>query len=189
MIPAALAIGVASAALAHTGATGIVKERMVAMSAMGDAVKAIAPMMSGEAAYDAEVVREAAELIGSHAGSAMTELFPENNENAASYVKDAIWEDWDTFTELAERLHTYSEGLALAADNGLASSRNGMADAGAMMGGDAMMGSGDMMGGSGMMADATMGREELAEMPADAVFAMVSETCSSCHTRFRTEAK
>ena len=64
-----------------------------------------------------------------------------------------------------------------------------MADAGAMMGGDAMMGSGDMMGGGGMMADATMGREELAEMPADAVFAMVSDTCSSCHTRFRTEAK
>ncbi len=29
LIPAALAIGVASAALAHTGATGIVKERMV----------------------------------------------------------------------------------------------------------------------------------------------------------------
>jgi len=189
MITAALAIGVASAALAHSGATGIVKERMVAMSAMGDAVKAVAPMMSGEAAYEAAAVRQAAELIGAHAGNAMTELFPEDNENAASYVKDAIWKDWDTFTGLAEQLHTYSEGLALAAENGLASSEGGMADAGAMMGGDAMMGSGDMMGGGGMMADATMGREELAEMPADAVFAMVSDTCSSCHTRFRTEAK
>lgn len=189
LIPAALAIGVASAALAHTGATGIVKERMVAMSAMGDAVKAVAPMMSGEAAYDAAAVREAAELIGSHAGTAMTELFREDNENAASYVKDAIWQDWDTFADLAERLHTYSEGLALAAENGLASSESGMADAGAMMGGNAMMGSDDMMGGSGMMAGATMGREELAEMPADAVFAMVSNTCSACHTRFRTEAK
>ncbi|WP_367274890.1 cytochrome c [uncultured Maritimibacter sp.] len=159
------------------------------MSAMGDAVKAVAPMMSGEAAYDAAAVREAAELIGSHAGTAMTELFPEDNENAASYVKDAIWQDWDTFADLAERLHTYSEGLALAAENGLASSESGMADAGAMMGGNAMMGSDDMMGGSGMMAGATMGREELAEMPADAVFAMVSNTCSACHTRFRTEAK
>ena len=189
LIPAALAIGVASAALAHTGATGIVKERMVAMSAMGDAVKAVAPMMSGEAAYDAAAVREAADLIGKHADSAMTELFPEDNENAASYVKDAIWEDWDTFTELADRLNTYSEGLALAAENGLASSEGGMADTGAMMGGDAMMGSDNMMGGGSMMSDVTMGPEDLAEMPADAVFAMVSDTCSSCHTRFRAEAK
>lgn len=182
------AIGLASAALAHTGATGIVKERMVAMSAMGDAVKEISPMMSGEADYDAAAVREAAEVIGMHAGETMTRLFPEDNENEASYVKDAIWEDWETFAELAERLHSYSEGLALAAENGLGSSQDGMADAGAMMGGGDMMGSGSMMGG-GMMADATMGREELAEMPADAVFAMVSDTCSSCHTRFRTEAK
>ena len=37
--------GVASAALAHSGATGLVKERMVAMSAMGDAIKSVAPMM------------------------------------------------------------------------------------------------------------------------------------------------
>ncbi|MGY9046331.1 hypothetical protein P775_15630 [Puniceibacterium antarcticum] len=182
IIAIAAAIGIASAAIAHTGATGIVKERMVAMSAMGDAIKAVTPMMSGEADYDAAAVREAAEAIGMHAGESMTELFPEDNENMASYVKDAIWEDWETFAELAERLHTSSEGLALAAGNGLAGSQDGMTDAGAMMGGS------DMMGG-GMMADATMGREELAEMSADAVFAMVSDTCSSCHTKFRKEAK
>ena len=188
IIVAVAAIGVASAALAHTGATGIVKERMVAMSAMGDAIKTIAPMMSGETDFDAAAVRGAAEVIGLHAGESLTRLFPADNENMASYVKEAIWEDWETFAELAERLHTYSEGLALAADNGLAPAHDGMADAGAMMGGGDMMGSGSMMGG-GMMADATMGREELAEMPADAVFAMVSDTCSSCHTKFRTEAK
>ena len=182
IIASAAAIGIASAAIAHTGATGIVKERMVAMSAMGDAVKAIAPMMSGEATYDAAAVRNAAEVIGEHAGPSMTRLFPEDADNKASYVKDAIWEDWETFAELAERLHTYSEGLALSAGNGLAASQDGMANAGAMMGSDSMM-------GGGMMADGTMGREELADMPADAVFAMVSDTCSACHTRFRKKAK
>lgn len=177
------AAGVASAALAHSGATGIVKERMVAMSAMGDAVKSVAPMMSGEATYDAEAVRHAAELIGSHSGDAMTRLFPKDNANMASYVKEAIWEDWGVFTDLAERLHSYSEGLALAAENGPSDEQNVMGDAGSMMGG------GDMMGGGAMISDTMMGLEELAEMPADTVFAMVSDTCSSCHTRFRAEAK
>lgn len=178
-----VAAGVASAALAHNGATGVVKERMVAMSAMGDAVKSVAPMMSGETAYDAEAVRHAAELIGSHSGDAMTRLFPEDDANMASYVKEGIWEDWGVFAGLAEQLHSYSEGLALAAENGLSDDQNVMGDAGSMMGG------GDMMGGGAMMSDAMMGLEELAEMPADTVFAMVSDTCSSCHTRFRTEAK
>ena len=187
-IAAVVAVSVASAALAHSGATGIVKERMVAMSAMGDAIKAVAPIMSGEAAYDAAAVRRAAEAIGSHAGDAMTRLFPEDNENMASYVKGAIWEDWGSFAELAEQLQTYSEGLALAAGNGLADQQNVMGDAGSMMGGDDMMGGSVMMGGGVMSAD-MFGREELAKMPADAVFTMVSNTCSSCHTRFRTEAK
>ena len=39
IITSAVLVGVASAALAHSGATGIVKERMDAMSAMGKAVK------------------------------------------------------------------------------------------------------------------------------------------------------
>lgn len=185
-LAAVAAIGVASAALAHSGATGIVKERMVAMSSMADAVKKIAPMMSGAVDYDADAVRDAAEEIGKHAGPSMTRLFPEDGENMASYVKPAIWEDWNTFSDLAERLHTYSEGLALAAENGPAMSDQRMADAGSMMGGG-MMGASSMMGGMG--SDATMGREELADMPADKVFSLVSNTCSSCHTRFRKEAR
>ncbi|WP_252734090.1 hypothetical protein [Paracoccus marinaquae] len=58
-----------------------------------------------------------------------------------------------------------------------------------MMGGSDMMGANSMMGSGDMMADDTMGREELAEMPANAVFAKVSDTCSSCHTRFRAKVK
>lgn len=187
-LAAVAAIGVASAALAHSGATGVVKERMVGMSTMAEAIKRIAPMMSGAADYDADAVRDAAEEIRKHAGASMTRLFPEDGENMASYVKPSIWEDWDTFSDLAERLHTYTEGLALAAENGLAMSDQGMADAGSMMGGGGMMGTASMMGG-GMATEATMGREELADMPADKVFTLVSNTCSTCHTRFRKEAR
>lgn len=34
-----------------------------------------------------------------------------------------------------------------------------------------------------------MTAEQLAAMPADGVFNMVAQTCSSCHTKFRLEKK
>jgi len=189
IITSAVLVGVASAALAHSGATGIVKERMDAMSAMGKAVKQVAPMMCGETAYDADTVRHAAETIGMHAGDAMTRLFPDGSAGMPSVAKDAIWNDWESFAGLAEELHRYAEGLALAADNAPASQSDTMSNTSVMMGGSDMMGANSMMGSGDMMADDTMGREELAEMPANAVFAKVSDTCSSCHTRFRAKVK
>ena len=171
-----------TAAVSHSGATGLVKERMVAMSTMGKDIKTIAPMMSGEAAYDAEKVRRAAASIGTHAGDAMTRLFPANNENKASYVKDAIWTDWAEFAMLAEQLGSYADGLGLAAENGLADPNGDVADTSAMMGSTAMMG-----GGTDMAE--TMDAEDFEEMAADDVFAMISDTCSDCHTRFRSETK
>lgn len=181
-IAALVASAAGVAALAHGGATGIVKERMDAMSAMGDATKAVAPMMRGEAPYDADALRQAAESFRSHAGEAMTSLFPEGSGGAPSEARDEIWENWDAFAALAEQLDTYAEGLALAAGNGMAAGSEQMS-ADSMMGGDDMMG-GDMMGGEAMMTAADIGA-----MPADAAFAMVSQVCSTCHTRFRKEAR
>ncbi|MDA5095767.1 cytochrome c, partial [Aliiroseovarius sp. KMU-50] len=107
------------AAFAHGGATGIVKERMDAMDAMGKAVKMITPMMRGETAYDAEVVRQAAATFSDHAGESMTTLFPEGSGGMPSEAKDAIWERWEEFSELAAQLGIYAEGLSGAAENGL----------------------------------------------------------------------
>ncbi|CAM4309648.1 c-type cytochrome [Palleronia rufa] len=186
ILAAAAASSVAMGALAHSGATGIVLERMQAMSAMSEAVKKVTPIMRGEADYDADTVRAAAQTFEEHSGTAMTELFPRDNANEKSYAKPAIWEDWEEFERLAVRLETLSQGLAQAADNGL-SADEAQADTGAMMGGDAsaMMG-GDtsaMMGGT----SSEVSMEELAQMPADDVFAEISQSCSSCHTRFRAE--
>ena len=175
---------IAATAFAHGGAKGIVKERMDGMSALGKTIKALAPMMRGEGHYDAKTVRQGAQTIRAHAGASLTKLFPVGSGGMPSEAKDIVWQDWEEFGALAEQLHLYSEGLALAADNGLMMSGGASVDAGSMMGtGSAMMG-----GGSLMMTD-TLGLEELAEMSADGVFAMVSQTCSSCHTKFRAEAK
>ena len=114
-----LAVGFAGAVFAHSGATGVVKERMDGMAAMGKAVKAITPVMRGQVSYDADMVRAFAEEVRKHSGEAMTALFPEGSGGMPSEAKSAIWSDWEEFEELAEQLHTLSEGLAMAADNGL----------------------------------------------------------------------
>ena len=184
---AVLTVGLAGALFAHTGATGVVKERMDGMAAMGKAVKAVAPIMRGQVEYDAERVRIFAEEVRIHSGEAMTSLFPEGSGGMPSEAKLSVWADWEDFEELARQLHMLSEGLALAADNGVMGFA-GTGNAGSMMGTGTMMGSGAMMDG-GMMAEiGNIGLEELSEMPADGVFTMISQTCSACHTKYRAES-
>lgn len=176
-------------AWAHTGATGVVLERMQGMSAMGDTIKALTPMMRGQIAYDANKVRREADAMIGHAGKQMTRLFPEGSGGGVSKALPSIWGDWDEFAALAEQLKNASEGLRLSADNGLAA--NGAIDSAGMMGGTGSV----MMGGesaatmgSGMMAgDQNMTAEMIATMPADVAFMMVAQTCSTCHQKFRAE--
>lgn len=188
---AVVASAISATAFAHGGAVGVVKERMDGMSALGKTIKALAPMMRGEGTYDAETVRQGAETIKAHAGETLTKLFPVGSGGMPSEAKDVVWQDWEEFSALAEQLHFYSEGLGLAADNGLMVSNDTATDTSSMMGGSStMMGeSGTMMGATAPMMAGSMSLEMLSEMPADGVFTMVSQTCSSCHTKFRAEAK
>lgn len=178
-------------AFAHGGATGVVKERMDAMDAMGEAVKTLAAMMRGETKYNAETVRETAAVIDNHAGEAMTALFPEGSDGEPSEAKPAIWTDWQEFQALAGRLDILAAGLGAAADNGMMMQGGGTGTGGGMMGsGSGMMGgSSGMMGGNSMMGggSAVPDAKELAQMPVDSVFHLVVQTCSSCHTKFRAE--
>ncbi len=178
-------VALGAVAFAHSGATGIYKERMDAMSAMGKVIKDLSAMMRGETDYDPVKVQEGARLIQSHAGEAMTVKFPEGTTEKPSEARAEIWSDWEAFTALAEQLKTNSEGLERAASNGLAM---GGQTSGSMMGtenGMMMGGQSGMMGGSQTM----MSSEQLAAMPTDGVFNMVAQTCSACHTKFRLEKK
>ena len=178
-------------ALAHSGATGVVKERMDAMVDLGDEMKRLTPMMRGQTEYDPEIVRGAADTMIGHAGSAMTELFPEGSNGKPSEALDAIWEDWDEFAALAEALRANAEGMKRAAENGLAGPDD-MPGGGMMGTGQSMMSGGQgMMGtGQGMMSGnqtPMMSPELLADMPVNAGFMAVSQTCSACHQKFRAE--
>ncbi|MEJ6478909.1 MAG: cytochrome c [Octadecabacter sp.] len=182
-LAAALVSSFAAGAFAHNGATGIVKERMDAMMAMGNAVKALAPMMRGEIAHDADAVRAAAATFTAHAGETMTRLFPEGTGGSPSAAKDAVWEDWDEFASLAQQLATYSAGLALAADNPPIMATGDMSAT--MMGEESMMGD-DTAALMGVAP--TVDTIDFALMPVDGAFEMVSQSCSACHAKFRIEA-
>jgi cytochrome c556 len=173
-------------ALAHSGATGIVKERMDLMDSIGKSMKTITEMFQGEKPYDAAAVREAASFIGAHGGEQMTRLFPEGSIQPPSESLPAIWQDWERFSELSSDLSKYADALAKAADNPRGAGMNpGMARGSANgMGGSPMGRRNPMMDGStsGMpMNDPAA----LAQMPPDASFARVTQTCGACHTQFR----
>src|SRR6056297_200665 len=178
-------------AFAHSGATGLVKERMDAMKTMGDAVKRIKPMMSGEAAYDEAAVREAAQAIAEEAGTAMTKKFPEGSTDHPSEVLPRTWDEWDRFTGLAEQLEVAANGLARAAGNGRHGDGHMMGDQSGMMGQGMMGGQSGMMGGGMMMGNGEvpegMTASQIGQMPADGAFMMLTQTCSACHDHYRKD--
>jgi cytochrome c556 len=169
--------------MAHGGATGIVKERMDAMGDMKDSMKEVSDMFKGKAPYDANKVRAAADVIKGHSGNALTKLFPEGSLQHPTEAKAIIWDEWDRFSKLADHLGTLSEGLANAAEN-----KDTPIEEKGMMGNSSMMGGGNMMGNSAVMGGHMVHTaEEYGKMPVEMVFKMVTDNCSSCHTRFRKE--
>ncbi len=107
----------AGAALAHSGATGIVKERMDAMSAIGKDMKRIGTMLRGGATFDAGEAQAAAEAIANHA-SHMEMLFPPGSLSAPTEALPAIWDNWDEFAGLTQALNTRADRLARMAASG-----------------------------------------------------------------------
>jgi len=97
----------------HSGAKGIVKERMVAMKDMGDKSKIVADMYKGKADFDRTALIEAADAFVMH-GTGMTELFPDTNDSRTGSKTEAlpkIWDEWDDFNTLATEFVTRSEAL------------------------------------------------------------------------------
>ena len=107
----------AGAALAHSGATGIVKQRMDAMSAIGDDMKKIGLKLRGSAPFDAGQAQAAARAIAHHA-SHMDTLFPPGSLSPPTEALPAIWDNWDEFAGLTEALNRRADGLAQLAGSG-----------------------------------------------------------------------
>ena len=107
---AAFALALAPSAIAHQGATGIVKERMDAMSSIGQATKQIKQAL--QEPRDGAAIRRAAHAIASQSGTAMIRLFPKGSDQHPTKAKPAVWSNAADFADLANRLKDRADALS-----------------------------------------------------------------------------
>jgi cytochrome c556 len=104
-------IALASAAFAHEGhdhATGVVKERMITMTSMGQSLLAISKRLRAnkeldKIAADAHVIHELAAKI--------SKQFPPGSTQFPTAAKPAVWQNWAAFANNAKTLETETEKL------------------------------------------------------------------------------
>ena len=113
---AASAAGLAAfAALAHSGATGVVKQRMDGMKEMSHAAKAMGAVKAGAIPFSFETLNLAGREIAKH-GAKARELFPEGSLTAPTEALPVIWSDRETFDRLLDQMTDAAEKLAVSAD-------------------------------------------------------------------------
>jgi cytochrome c556 len=107
---AAAAALIAGVALAHEGATGIVKDRMAMMQNMELQLKAIQAMLSGWAQFDPAALRKYVAAL--HESCHQSEsLFPPGSRGQGTHAKPAVWDNPKAFREEFQKLHAASEAL------------------------------------------------------------------------------
>jgi cytochrome c556 len=102
-------------ALAHEGATGVVKERMDLMKGQRDDMRLIGEMARGKKPFDATKAAKAARDLGATTKK-IPDLFPEGSSGHPSEALDAIWKEWERFTGNAKDAEAAANELAATLD-------------------------------------------------------------------------
>jgi cytochrome c556 len=175
---ALIAVATASLALtsADTGAeaVGPVAQRQQAMKQMAAAAKSIAAMFRGTQSYDPKSFRTAAAILVQSSGERLSVLFAGNYTTDSSAAADKIAADRQAFDAIAARL----EELATVFDDKAAR-------AGDVISSDMRMGASTPGGGSLLGSKPLRSEADLKTVPAEHLFHMMLETCSTCHFQFR----
>ena len=98
-------------ALAHSGATGIVKKRRETMKDVGAMMKELGAMVKGDARFDASTVARRAGDLKIHTAS-MPALFPEGSIHGPSEALPQIWKNFEGFSRIASDLETAASALS-----------------------------------------------------------------------------
>ena len=114
VVVAGVVLGAASVALAHSGATGIVKERMEAMKEIGTEMKIIGGMFQGKVEFNAGRLEQAAGVISDHAAK-IEKLFPQGSDHKPTRAMLEVWKDKTGFDLLAKELVKAAQDLAVKA--------------------------------------------------------------------------
>ncbi|MEM8741112.1 MAG: cytochrome c [Pseudomonadota bacterium] len=108
----ALALLLASAALAHQGVTNpAVLARMNGMSTIAEEMEVLGRMAKGAAPFDAPAARQALRAIAAEAEE-IPALFAAPETDPKSEALPEIWTQYDDFTVKARALTTLAEDLA-----------------------------------------------------------------------------
>ena len=114
---AATVMAAAPWAFAHSGAEGVVKERMDAMKGMAESMKIMGAMFKGETAFDPAVMAEKAGFLAEHAAM-IPAMTPEGSNDHPSEALPVIWEAWDDYLTDARALGEESAMLIELAKKG-----------------------------------------------------------------------
>ncbi|MEO9876354.1 MAG: cytochrome c [Anderseniella sp.] len=111
----AVMFSIPTQALAHSGATGIVKKRMEVMKDVGAVMKELGAMVKGDVGFDASTVARRAGDLRAHAAD-MPTLFPEGSMHGPSEALPQIWEDFEGFSRIASDLESAAADLSAVTD-------------------------------------------------------------------------
>jgi cytochrome c556 len=99
-----LSLSVNSASVsAHSGAKGIIKERMDLMKDIGKAMKTLSAMARGKVVLDSAKVKAAAGSIAQH-GQKIPALFPKGSNKGVTEAGPRIWKDPEDFRKSADEM-------------------------------------------------------------------------------------
>lgn len=104
-------------AVAHDGATGVVKQRMDAMGKIAAHLKSVNAMLRGTAELDTEAVQSAMDEIGMFARH-MPDMFPKGTDAAPSEAGPKIWTDKADFDAKFADLSAAARAMSEAAASG-----------------------------------------------------------------------
>ena len=115
---------------AHSVENPSVQKRMDVMKEIKGAMGVLGGMAKGAIAFDATAAGAAQNTLVEQSGM-VAATFEANETDPKSEALPAIWENWDTFVELAEDLTFAAEGLDASSLDGV---RSGLGNIGASCG-------------------------------------------------------
>ena len=129
IIPVAIALSGATIH-AHSVENPAVQKRMDVMKEIKGAMGVLGSMAKGAIAFDAAAAGAAQNTLIEQSGMVAT-TFEANETDPKSEALPAIWENWDTFVEMADDLTFAAEGLDTTSLDGM---RGGLGNIGASCG-------------------------------------------------------
>jgi cytochrome c556 len=167
--------GVASATSDQAAAMPpLVDMRQKQMRAIAESAKLIAGMFENKQPYDSAAMLDAAGTIGRFSGSTLVEAFPDDTLDRPSSALPAIAEDRETFAAIASDLERLAQTLTVA-----------VRKSPDVLGDDMRMGS-DIVSMNPLFAARRKKAEQTAgAIPAEHLFHMMLQTCTSCHAKYR----